>query len=77
MIRKDSKENEGIRLLVKKYRAMFEIPENLNHYSEADYKVAEKKFFKYAILEDKVRNLGDILYSPCQEENEGHLISTS
>jgi hypothetical protein len=55
MIQKDSKQNAGIKSLVKKYRAMFEIPENLNHYSKADYKLAEKKFLKYAILEGKVR----------------------
>ena len=55
MTQKDSKKNAGIKSLVKKYRAMFEIPENLNHYSEADYKIAEKKFLKYAILEGKVR----------------------
>jgi hypothetical protein len=55
MKRKDSKQNEGIQLLVRKYRAMFEIPENLNHYSEKDYKMAEKKFLKYAMLEGKVR----------------------
>jgi hypothetical protein len=55
MTQKDSKQNAGIKSLVKKYRAMFEIPENLNHYSEADYKVAEKKFLKYAMLENKVR----------------------
>ncbi len=55
MARKDSKHNEGIELLVKRCRAIFEIPENLNHYSEADYKIAEKKFLKYAILEGKVR----------------------
>ena len=55
MIQKDSKQNAGIKSLVKKYRRIFEIPENLNYYSEADYKIAEKKFLKYAILEGKVR----------------------
>jgi hypothetical protein len=55
MKRKDSKRNAGIKSLIKKYRVMFEIPENLNHYSETDYKIAEKKFLKYAILESKVR----------------------
>jgi hypothetical protein len=55
MKHKISKNREGIQLLVKKYRDMFQIPENINHYSEADYKIAEKKFLKYAILEGKVR----------------------
>jgi hypothetical protein len=53
MIKKDSKQNTGIKSLVKKYRAMFEIPENLNHYSKTDYKVAEKKFLKYILYGEK------------------------
>ena len=55
MVQQDSEQNAGIKSLVKKYRTMFEIPENLNHYSKEDYKIAEKKFLKYAILEGKVR----------------------
>lgn len=57
---RDSKQNAGIKSLVKKYRAMFKIPENFNHYSEADYKIAEKKFLKYAILEGKVRTYKEV-----------------
>jgi hypothetical protein len=49
MIEKDSKQNAGIKSLVKKYKSIFEIPENLNHYSKTDYKIAEKKFLKYAL----------------------------
>ena len=49
MIQKDSKQDAGIKSLVKKYRSIFEIPENLNHYSKTDYKIAEKKFLKYAL----------------------------
>jgi hypothetical protein len=33
---------------------MFQISENLNHYSEADYKTAERKFLKYALGQTKV-----------------------
>jgi hypothetical protein len=56
MVQEDSEQNAaGIKSLVKKYRTMFEIPENLNHYSKEDYKIAEKKFLKFAILEGKVR----------------------
>ena len=54
MIQKDSKQNAGIKSLVKKYRAMFEIPENLNHYSKEDYKIAEKRFIKFALAEHDV-----------------------
>jgi hypothetical protein len=46
----------GIRLLLTEYRKMFQISENLNHYSEADYKIAERKFLKYALGQTKVVN---------------------
>ena len=44
----------GIKLLSKEYRNMFQISENLNHYSEADYKIAERKFLKYALGQTKI-----------------------
>jgi len=49
-----SLEVSGIILLLKEYRNMFQISENLNHYSEADYKIAERKFLKYALGQTKV-----------------------
>ncbi|MFC1886290.1 hypothetical protein ACFLZM_04470 [Thermodesulfobacteriota bacterium] len=36
--------DSGIQLLLKKYRKLFRIPENLNFYTEEDYKTAKKKF---------------------------------
>jgi hypothetical protein len=54
MIQKDSKQNAGIKSLVRKYRSIFEIPENLNHYSKEDYKIAEKRFIKFALEEHNV-----------------------
>ena len=54
MKRKDSKHNQGIQLLVKKYRDMFQIPENLNHYSSENYKIAEKRFIRHALAEHYV-----------------------
>ena len=48
-----SKQNEGIRLLVKHYTKIFRIPENLNYYSKRDYEIAEKKFLRYALLNGK------------------------
>lgn len=44
-------EDSGIKQLLRKYRAIFQIPENINHYSDADYKLAERKFLKYALGE--------------------------
>ncbi len=54
MIQKDSKQNAGIKSLVKKYRSIFEIPENLNHYSKEDYKIAEKRFIRFALAEHNI-----------------------
>ena len=52
-MKKDSRENPGIKLLLKHYRTMFRVKENLNYYSSRDYKIAEKKFLKYALLKGK------------------------
>ena len=49
MKRKNPRQPKGIQLLVKKYRGMFQIPENINHYSKEDYKIAEKCFIKCAL----------------------------
>jgi hypothetical protein len=51
-----TKSNAGIKKLTQKYRAIFRIPENLNHYSEKDFHTAERKFLKYA-LEDGLYTL--------------------
>jgi hypothetical protein len=42
-------QNTGIKLLVEKYRKQFRIAENMNHYSEENYKIAERKFLKFAL----------------------------
>lgn len=56
--RKYFQRSSNIELLVKKYRAMFQIPENRNHYSETDYKVAERRFVKFA-MEEGIREKGE------------------
>jgi len=53
-MKKDAKKSTGMQLLVKRYKKIFRIPENLRYYSEKDYKSAEKKFLYYALLERKV-----------------------
>ena len=53
-MQRNLRKSAGIQLLVDKYRQAFRIPENLNHYSEKDYKTAEKTFLKHAILEGNV-----------------------
>jgi hypothetical protein len=42
-------QTSGIKLLVEKYRKEFRVAENLNHYSEENYKIAERKFLKFAL----------------------------
>ena len=45
--------NRGIQALIKIYKKIFRIPENLNHYSEKDYRNAERKFLKYSLEQRK------------------------
>jgi hypothetical protein len=45
--------NEGIRRLVEKGRTAFRISENVNFYSEKDYKAAEKKYIKLCVIGQK------------------------
>ena len=40
----------GLKSLINKYRKLFRTPENLNHYSEEDYKEAERKFLKFSLF---------------------------
>ena len=42
-------QTSGIKLLVEKYRKEFRIAENLDHYSAENYKIAERKFLKFAL----------------------------
>ena len=36
-------------MVLEKYRRSFRIAENLDHYSEANYKIAERKYIKYVL----------------------------
>jgi hypothetical protein len=53
-MKKYSIKDVGIQLLLKKYKSIFRIPENLNYYSERDYRMAEKKFIKYELRTGRV-----------------------
>jgi hypothetical protein len=48
-MKKTSKKPIGIELLIKKYKEIYRIPENLGHYSEEDFRTAERKFLKWAV----------------------------
>jgi len=41
---------EGIKLLIRKYRKEFRRKENTDFYADEDYKAAERKFVKYCLL---------------------------
>jgi hypothetical protein len=53
-MKKDSSTNRGIKSLIRLYKSIFCIPENLNHYSKRDYRKAERKFLKYALEQRRV-----------------------
>ena len=40
---KENTKNAGLELILKKYKKAFRIPENLNFYSEKDYREAERQ----------------------------------
>jgi len=41
--------SSGKKRLIRQYRKKFRIKENLNHYSEKDFRVAEKKYLKLCL----------------------------
>ena len=45
----------GLELLIRKYKKIFRIPENLDYYTKEDYKSAERKFVKWALAGDEPR----------------------
>ena len=51
-----SESRSGLKVMVEKYKNMFRIPENVNHYSEEDYRLAERKFLKY-LLEKRMSRI--------------------
>jgi hypothetical protein len=53
-MKNDEDHNCGIKLLMKKYREMFRVPENLNYYAAADLKIAERCFLRYAMARGTV-----------------------
>jgi len=39
--------------MIQKYRKAFRVRENIDFYSEEDFIVAERKFMKYALLQEE------------------------
>ena len=50
---KDLRNINGLQLLHNKYKDIFRIPENLNHYSKEDFRIAERKFLKWMLNGDE------------------------
>ena len=47
-------DDAGIKQLLQRHRNIFQILEILDYYSEADYRIAERKFLKYALGQTEV-----------------------
>ncbi len=48
-VNKKPLQTTGAKLLVKKYKNNFRIPENINYYSKEDYQQAEKKYLRFCL----------------------------
>ena len=44
-----SDDRQGIDRIVDKYRQRFRVPENLDHYSDADYHEAERQYLRFCL----------------------------
>ena len=57
---KKRKKKSGIRLLLEKYRALFQAAENQAHHSQKDFSEAEKKFLKHALEQRRMEIQEDL-----------------
>jgi hypothetical protein len=48
-MKRNPTEANGLNNLITIYRKAFQLPENLNHYSEHDFKQAERQFIKFML----------------------------
>jgi hypothetical protein len=48
-LEKRTSEEKGIQSLMMYHKRSFRIPENINYYSEKDFKAAEKKYLKHCL----------------------------
>ena len=49
----------GVKRLLNKYRGQFRVAENLNYYSEENYRIAERKYLKYALKMGEIKLRGE------------------
>ena len=57
-MQKEFNGNVGQLNLIRKIKEVFRIPENINHYSDEDYRIAERKFVKHAMNGGGVNLIG-------------------
>lgn len=50
------KNKSGLRLLINRYKAIFQTEENQKYYSEEDYRKAERKFLKYVLEQRRIES---------------------
>lgn len=50
------KNKSGLRLLLNRYKAIFQTEENQKYYSEEDYRKAERKFLKYVLEQRRIES---------------------
>ncbi len=50
------KNKSGLRLLLNRYKAIFQTEENQKYYSEEDYRKAERKFLKYVLEQRRMES---------------------
>ncbi len=48
-VNKKPLQTTGAKLLIKKFKNNFRIPENINYYSKEDYQRAEKKYLRFCL----------------------------
>ena len=49
----DRNNSSGKKRLIRQYRKKFRTRENLNHYSDKDFRAAEKKYLKFCLTRGK------------------------
>jgi hypothetical protein len=47
---KQPERNEGTKRLIRYCKEIFRQPENLNHYAEVDFKIAERKYVRFCLF---------------------------
>ena len=53
-MKQNAARNVGIQEFCKQYQNAFRIPENLNHYSDKDFRNAERCFLRHIIINGKI-----------------------